>query len=141
MSIYYRNTFQRSFGTFPLTGDEAHQAIAAAAEAGYRAFDTAQMYGNEEDTGAALRATGVPREELCVTTKVHPDNFDEARFRCIFRRTIFDRQLQAVSRNTFGRLIHRFARNTKGDNTCLTLSFSDNKYRFRRNFRPQTSMT
>ncbi len=80
MSIYYQKTFQRSFGTFPLTGEEAHSAIAAAVEAGYRAFDTAQMYGNEEETGAALRATGVAREELCVTTKVHPDNFGEAEF-------------------------------------------------------------
>lgn len=80
MSIYYQKTFQRSFGTFPLTGEDAHKAIAAAVEAGYRAFDTAQMYGNEEDTGTALHNSGVPREDLCVTTKVHPDNYSEADF-------------------------------------------------------------
>ena len=80
MSIYFRKTWQRSFGTFPLKGEALHAAVAVAAEVGYRAFDTAQMYGNEADTGAALRATGLPRDELCITTKVHPDNFSEERF-------------------------------------------------------------
>jgi len=80
MTIYFQKTYQRSFGTFPLKGNELHEAVQAAAQVGYRAFDTAQMYGNEEETGAALRATGVAREELCVTTKVHPDNFGEADF-------------------------------------------------------------
>ena len=80
MNIYFQKSHQRSFGTFPLTGDVARDAILAAAEVGYRAFDTAQMYGNEAETGAALKATGVPRDELCITTKVHPDNFSEDRF-------------------------------------------------------------
>lgn len=53
MNIYFQKTHQRSFGTFPLTGDVARQAIEVAAEVGYRAFDTAQMYGNEAETGAA----------------------------------------------------------------------------------------
>jgi len=80
MTIYFEKTYQRAFGTFPLAGDEARNAILAAAEAGYRAFDTAQMYQNEAETGEALQAAGVPREELCVTTKVHPNNFGEDRF-------------------------------------------------------------
>ena len=80
MNIYYQKTHQRSFGTFPLTGDVARNAILTAAEVGYRAFDTAQMYGNEAETGEALAATGVPRDELCITTKVHPDNFGEDTF-------------------------------------------------------------
>ncbi|MDE0346886.1 MAG: aldo/keto reductase, partial [Boseongicola sp.] len=80
MNIYFQKTHQRAFGTFPLEGDVAKQAILAAAEFGYRAFDTAQMYGNEAETGEALKATGVPREDLCITTKVHPDNFGEDRF-------------------------------------------------------------
>lgn len=80
MNIYFRNTHERSFGTFPLTGDVARAAIATAAAVGYRAFDTAQMYGNEAETGEALAATGIPREELCITTKVHPDNFGPDRF-------------------------------------------------------------
>ena len=80
MTIYFQKTHQRSFGTFPLTGDDARNAIQTAAEIGYRAFDTAQMFGNEADTGAALKATGIALDELCITTKVHPDNFGEDRF-------------------------------------------------------------
>ncbi|MEM6461062.1 MAG: aldo/keto reductase [Pseudomonadota bacterium] len=80
MNIYFQNTYQRSFGTYPLQGDVAINAILAAAEVGYRAFDTAQMYGNEADTGQALKATGIRRDELCITTKVHPDNFSEDKF-------------------------------------------------------------
>ncbi|MGL6208569.1 MAG: aldo/keto reductase [Paracoccaceae bacterium] len=80
MNICFQKTHQRAFGTYPLKGDALHTAIAAAAEIGYRAFDTAQMYGNEADTGAALAATGIPRDDLCITTKVHPDNFTETAF-------------------------------------------------------------
>ena len=80
MSIYYERNFQRAFGTFPLTGEVLHEAILTAAEIGYRAFDTAQMYDNEATTGAALKETGIPRDDLCITTKVHPDNYAEDRF-------------------------------------------------------------
>ena len=90
MNICYTPPFQRAFGTFPLRGDTLHQAVLSAAEAGYRAFDTAQMYGNEADVGAALKATGLPRESLCITTKVHPDNFPEERFLPSVARSLAD---------------------------------------------------
>ena len=80
MNIYFQKTHQRAFGTFPLKGDDLRAAIEAAAAVGYRAFDTAQMYQNEAETGEALQATGIAREDLCITTKVHPDNFSEDRF-------------------------------------------------------------
>ncbi len=80
MNVYFQHTHQRAFGTFPLKGDEVRQAIQTAVEVGYRAFDTAQMYGNETATGDALKASGIARADLCVTTKVHPDNFGEDRF-------------------------------------------------------------
>ncbi len=80
MNICFQKTFQRAFGTFPLKGRALTAAILAAAEVGYRAFDTAQMYGNEADTGTALATTGLPRADLCVTTKVHPDNYTDAHF-------------------------------------------------------------
>ena len=80
MNIYFQKTHQRSFGTFPLTGDTARVAIEAAAEIGYRAFDTAQMYENEAETGEALAICGVERKDLCITTKVHPDNFSAEKF-------------------------------------------------------------
>lgn len=80
MSIFFQRSFQRAFGTFPLRDAELEAATEAALAVGYRAFDTAQMYGNERSLGDALQRSGVPREELCITTKVHPDNFAEERF-------------------------------------------------------------
>jgi 2,5-diketo-D-gluconate reductase B len=80
MNIYFQKSFQRGFGTYPLKGDDLRAAVDAALEAGYRAFDTAQMYGNEAETGAALAAGGVARAELCITTKVHPDNYSAEKF-------------------------------------------------------------
>ena len=80
MTIYFQRTFQRSFGTFPLIGDELSNSIRDALDVGYRSIDTAQMYGNEAEVGAALKASGLPRSELCITTKVHPDNFANDKF-------------------------------------------------------------
>lgn len=80
MNIMFQKTHQRAFGTFPLKGDVLRAAIEAAVLAGYRAFDTAQMYGNEAVTGAALAECGVARDDLCITTKVGIDNFTEAGF-------------------------------------------------------------
>lgn len=80
MNIYFQKNFQRGFGTYPLKGDALRNAVDAAIDAGYRAFDTAQMYGNETETGAALAACGVARGDLCITTKVHPDNYSEEKF-------------------------------------------------------------
>ncbi len=79
-SIYFQQSFQRGFGTFPLRGDVLRSAMRTAAETGYRAFDTAQMYGNEAEVGAVLADLGIPADELCITTKVHPDNYRPARF-------------------------------------------------------------
>jgi len=58
-------------GTFQMrSGKETQQAVLAALEAGYRLIDTAQMYGNEEDVGIALKESGIPREEVFITTKL-----------------------------------------------------------------------
>ena len=53
-------------------GGETEQAVEWALEAGYRHVDTATMYRNEQSVGAALRRSGLPREELFVTTKLMP---------------------------------------------------------------------
>lgn len=79
-NILMQPAFQRGFGTFPLKGDVLRDAVRAAVKAGYRAFDTAQGYENEADTGAALADCGVPRSQLCITTKVRIENFDETLF-------------------------------------------------------------
>jgi 2,5-diketo-D-gluconate reductase A len=57
------------FGTSPMNDDDAERAVAVAIQAGYRLVDTAENYGNETGVGRALAASGVPREELFVTTK------------------------------------------------------------------------
>ena len=61
------------FGTWQIRGDKAYQAVLAALEAGYRHVDTATMYGNEAEVGRALRDSGVPRDEVFVTTKLPPE--------------------------------------------------------------------
>jgi diketogulonate reductase-like aldo/keto reductase len=61
------------FGTWQLTGDDARAATRAALDAGYRHVDTATMYRNEAEVGAALRDSGVPRSEVFVTTKMPPE--------------------------------------------------------------------
>ncbi|SOC35752.1 diketogulonate reductase-like aldo/keto reductase [Rhizobium subbaraonis] len=57
-------------GTFELTGPDGEAAIRTAIELGYRQIDTAIRYGNEAEVGRAIRASGVPRNELFVTTKI-----------------------------------------------------------------------
>jgi methylglyoxal/glyoxal reductase len=54
-------------------GQETETSVLAALEAGYRGIDTASMYANESSVGEAIRASGVPREEVFVTTKVWND--------------------------------------------------------------------
>ncbi|WP_406407882.1 aldo/keto reductase [Streptomyces halstedii] len=57
-------------GTWPLDDDAAEQAVAGALGLGYRLVDTALNYGNETGTGRGIARSGVPREEVFVTTKV-----------------------------------------------------------------------
>jgi 2,5-diketo-D-gluconate reductase A len=60
---------QLGLGTYGLNGRTGTDAVIAAADIGFRLFDTAVRYGNEAAVGAGVRAAGVPREELFVTTK------------------------------------------------------------------------
>lgn len=61
---------QLGFGVWQVPDREAESAVATALEAGYRSIDTAALYANEEGTGRAIAASGIPREEIFVTTKV-----------------------------------------------------------------------
>lgn len=58
------------FGVYQIPPDQTQAAVEAALAAGYRRLDTAVSYGNEEAVGAAIKASGLPREELFVTTKL-----------------------------------------------------------------------
>lgn len=57
-------------GTWPMQGATCRDAVSAALDAGYRHIDTAALYGNEADVGAAIRASGIGRDEVFVTTKI-----------------------------------------------------------------------
>ena len=59
-------------------GPECDNAVRWALEAGYRHIDTAQAYRNEESVGRAVRDSGIPREEIFITTKFHPARSDPA---------------------------------------------------------------
>ncbi len=61
------------FGTWTLRGKAAEQMVEAALAAGFRHVDTAQSYGNEIEVGRGIQASGVPREEVVLTTKIWPD--------------------------------------------------------------------
>lgn len=67
-------------GTFRLEGEIAQQSVELAMQAGYRHIDTAQIYQNEAEVGAALDNCGIAREEIFVTTKVWNSNLNERRF-------------------------------------------------------------
>ncbi|MEU8774360.1 aldo/keto reductase [Streptomyces sp. NPDC048606] len=61
---------QLGYGVWQVPDNEAERAVATALEAGYRSIDTAAVYANERGTGKAVAASGLPREELFVTTKL-----------------------------------------------------------------------
>ncbi|MYQ79726.1 MULTISPECIES: aldo/keto reductase [unclassified Streptomyces] len=61
---------QLGFGVFQVPDDETATAVGHALDAGYRSIDTAAVYGNERGVGRAIADSGLPREELFVTTKL-----------------------------------------------------------------------
>jgi 2,5-diketo-D-gluconate reductase B len=78
------------FGTWRLTGEACAQAVAEAIRIGYRHIDTAAAYRNEDRVGEGIRAAGVPREELFITTKVAPEDLDDASFEASVERSLSD---------------------------------------------------
>ena len=82
---------QLGFGVFQIDPQETKDATLAALEVGYRHIDTAEMYGNEKEVGEAVRASGLPREEVFLTSKLNngfhrPDD----------ARRVFDATLEAL---------------------------------------------
>jgi 2,5-diketo-D-gluconate reductase B len=71
-------------GTWPMKGDDCAKAVAAALATGYRHIDTAEMYGNEEAVGAGIRASGVPRADIHLTTKVWWEHLEPRALRAAF---------------------------------------------------------
>lgn len=65
------------FGTFLNQGDTCAQTVCAAIKAGYRLIDTAEAYGNEEQVGKGMKASGIDRRELFLTTKVNFRSYEK----------------------------------------------------------------
>ena len=63
-------------GTYSLTGEECYNSIISALNSGVRLIDTAYMYHNEDVIGKAIKDSGIPREEIFITTKIYPSQFN-----------------------------------------------------------------
>jgi 2,5-diketo-D-gluconate reductase A len=76
------------FGVYQIPPEQTEQAVLDALAAGYRLLDTAAAYGNEEAVGRAVAASGIPREELFVTTKVWLEDAGEERTKRAFAASL-----------------------------------------------------
>ena len=76
------------FGTWRLSGRDCSDGVADALAAGYRHVDTAAMYGNEEEVGSGMRASGVDRGDVWLTTKVWPEDLSPDRVRASLERSL-----------------------------------------------------
>ncbi|MFD1720332.1 aldo/keto reductase [Amnibacterium endophyticum] len=79
---------QLGFGVFLIKPEVTQQAVEEALEVGYRHIDTATGYGNEAEVGAAVRASGIPREEVFVTTKLKNDHHAAGDIEGAFQRSL-----------------------------------------------------
>lgn len=66
---------QLGYGVYQVTKEECERCVLDALKAGYRLIDTAQSYFNEEEVGAAMKKSGIPREEIFLTTKVWIEHY------------------------------------------------------------------
>ena len=64
-------------GTYAVPNDDCRQACLVALKEGYRHIDTAHAYNNEKGVGVAIKESGVPREEIWVTSKLWPTEYGE----------------------------------------------------------------
>lgn len=83
-------------GTFRLKDDIAYNSVTMALETGFRHIDTAQIYGNEQDVGRAIKDSGIARDELFITTKVWNDKLNQQGFIASVKQSLADLQLDYV---------------------------------------------
>jgi diketogulonate reductase-like aldo/keto reductase len=76
------------FGTWNVSGDECARSVTEALKVGYRHIDTASGYRNEDRVGEGIRASGVARDDIFITTKVSPDNLDDSAFKASVERSL-----------------------------------------------------
>lgn len=78
------------FGTYKIAPDDTYEAVSRALNIGYRHIDTAQMYGNEAEVGAAIETSEIPRDEIFLTTKVDNSNYEPERAAASIQRSLND---------------------------------------------------
>ena len=66
---------QLGYGVYQVTKEECEQCVSDALKTGYRSIDTAQSYFNEEEVGSAIQKSGIPREEIFLTSKVWVEHY------------------------------------------------------------------
>ncbi|MDX6663883.1 MAG: 2,5-diketo-D-gluconate reductase, partial [Solirubrobacteraceae bacterium] len=79
---------QLGFGVFQIPPAETAEAVRTALEAGYRHIDTAEMYGNERGVGEALRASGLDRADVFITSKLNNGFHEPDAARTAFAKTL-----------------------------------------------------
>ncbi len=79
---------QLGFGVFQVPPEDTFETVSAALEVGYRHIDTAEMYGNEAGVGKAVRESGIPRDEIYVTSKLNNGNHGREAARRAFAETV-----------------------------------------------------
>src|ERR1700709_2319009 len=87
---------QLGFGVFQVPPNDTARITGQALEAGYRHIDTAEMYGNEKGVGEAIRASGIPRDELFITSKLNNGFHEPDVARKAFDQTLTDLGLDQV---------------------------------------------
>ncbi|HEY9311995.1 aldo/keto reductase [Williamsia sp.] len=87
---------QLGFGVFQIEPADTAAAVRSALEVGYRHIDTAQMYGNEKEVGEGIRDSGVPRDEIFVTSKLNNKFHEPAAAREAFATTLSDLGLDHI---------------------------------------------
>jgi 2,5-diketo-D-gluconate reductase A len=87
---------QLGFGVFQVAPEETAAAVTTALEAGYRHIDTAQMYRNERGVGDAVRASGLDRADIFVTSKLNNSFHRPDDARAAFARTLAELQVEYV---------------------------------------------
>jgi len=81
---------QLGFGVFQIEPEETAEAVREAIEVGYRHIDTAEMYGNEREVGEGIRASGVDRGDVFVTSKLNNGLHEPDDARQAFDTTLSD---------------------------------------------------
>jgi 2,5-diketo-D-gluconate reductase A len=97
LSLNDGNTIpQLGFGVFQVPPEDTARITGQAFEVGYRHIDTAEMYGNEKGVGQAIRDSGIPRDELFITSKLNNGFHEPDTARKAFDQTLADLGLDQI---------------------------------------------